>query len=159
MKKLVSYVILTLLFTQCANQQSTVQKKLPFEITEKTYQYLVGGRKETGNAVHLHIKGDLKQFGVQFVSVFFHNKETPVNTLINDKSFIIDFTLHEPVKQDRISSGIPLDEYGNPLPKDPNDQIPFKLGKDEAVIHYNIKGKEYYYKVSGIKELKSVYYE
>jgi hypothetical protein len=158
-KYLIPIMFISILFVQCGSKQSAVQKKVPFEITEKTYQVMVGGREETGNSVRLRITGELKEFGVQFVAVFFHNKEIPVKTIINDKTFIIDVMLHEPQKKDFNMSSDATGEYGNEPPKTGDEDFPFKLNEDEAVIQYHVVGKEYYHKVTGIKKLDSVTFE
>jgi hypothetical protein len=60
-----------------------------------------------------------------------------------------------------ITEDILVDEIrrdGDAKQKDTSDDIPFELKDDEAVIVYQINGRDYYYKVSNIEKKETIYY-
>lgn len=148
---------LILMISSCGNQKSVVQKKTPFEIVQKTYQDWTGG-KEGATGTRLYLKGQLKSPNVHFESVFFHGREEKVNAMFNNGMFEIDVNLVNAPKKDLKMTGNPAGEYGNEAPATQKEGIPFKLNKDEAVIYYTINAKDYYKKITGIKELEPVIY-
>ena len=159
MKKisLLLFLILSLALTQCGQQKGVVQKNVPFSITEKTYQMWIGG-KEGSNGTFLRIKGDIKPYGVQFISVFFHNKEQKVNATFQDGTFTIESNFFSK-KDDMNMTGNPAGEYGNKVPTDKDADFPFDIKSNEAVLYYRLNGKEYYYKVTDIKKLDNKIFE
>ena len=46
----------------------------------------------------------------------------------------------------------------NEVAKKDSDGIPFELEDDQAVLVYQINGKDFYYKISDIEKLETVYY-
>jgi hypothetical protein len=117
----------------------------------------VGG-KEGSSGTFLRIKGDLKPSGVHFMSVFFHNREQKVNATFQDGTFTIESNFFNK-KDDRNMTGDPVGEYGNKVPSDKENDFPFELNDDEAVLYYHVNGKEYYFKVTGIKRLDNRIFE
>ena len=159
MKKisLLIFMISAFALSSCSQQKGVVQKNVPFTITEKTYQMWVGG-KEGSSGTFLRIKGDLKPSGVHFMSVFFHNREQKVNATFQDGAFTIESNFFNK-KDDRNMTGDPVGEYGNKVPSDKENDFPFELNDDEAVLYYHVNGKEYYFKVTGIKRLDNRIFE
>lgn len=145
--------------TQCKSQDNLLQKKTPFNITEKTYQYWIGG-KEGSSGTNLVIKGDYDLSPLHFDTVFFQNREEKITAEFNSNQFQIFLriaSIDDPEKKNLIMSKNPEDEYGNKIPVKTKN-IPFDLKEDEAVLLYNVNGKEYYYKVIGIKKLETIIY-
>ncbi len=160
MKKisLLIFLFSTIALTQCSQQKGVVQKNIPFTITEKTYQMWVGG-KEGSSGTFLRIKGDIKPYGVQFMSVFFHQKEQKVNATFQDGTFTIESNFFNKEKDDMNMTGNPSGEYGNKVPAAKDTDFPFDLKNNEAVLYYHVNGKEYYYKVTDIKKLENKIFE
>jgi len=156
MKKISLLILLisAMALTQCGEQKGVVQKNVPFTITEKTYQNWIGG-KEGASGTFLRIKGDVKPYGIQFMSVFFHHKEQKVNATFEDGTFTIESNFFSK-KNDMNMTGDPSGEYGNKVPAaDKDADFPFDLKSNEAVLYYHVNGKEYYYKVTDIKKLEN----
>jgi len=162
MKKIsliIIFIISASSLTQCKSQDSLIQKKTPFNVTEKTYQNWIGG-KEGSSGTNLIIKGDYDLSPLHFETVFFQNKEEKIIAEFNSNQFEIFLriaTINDPEKKNLIMSKNPKDEYGNTIPFK-NKNIPFDLKEDEAVLLYNVNGKEYYYKITGIKKLETIHY-
>ncbi len=146
-------IITTFSLVQCKSQDSVVQKDVPFTINKKTYQYWTGG-KEGSSGTDLIIKGNYDLSPLHFDSIFFHNKQEKVSAQVNSNMYTIYIRVID--KKDLNMSNNPVDEYGNPIPA--TKSIPFDLKEDEAVLVYNISGKEYYYKITGIVKLDPINY-
>ncbi len=153
MKKLIFIIFLSpVILIQCGQQKNVIQKNLPFHITEKTYQNWIGG-VEGSNRTYLRLKGDIKPSNIQFVSIFFHNREQKVNALFQGDTFTIENNFFQK-KEDMNMTGDPAGEYGNKPPVDQKENdFPFDLKDNEAVLYYHVNGKDYYYKVTDIKKL------
>lgn len=151
-------VLTTFSLTQCKSQDSVVQKKAPFSITEKTYQYWTGG-KEGSSGTNLVLKGNYDLSPLHFDAIFFQNREEKIVAEFNSEQFVIFLRIAtiDSDKKNLIMSKDPKDEYGNSVPVKTKN-IPFDLKEDEAVLLYNVKGKEYYYKINGIKRLETINY-
>jgi|LGVD01.1.fsa_nt_gb hypothetical protein len=151
-------ILTTFSLTRCKSQDSVIQKKVPFTITEKTYQHWIGG-KEGSSGTNLVLRGKYDLSPLHFDTVFFQNREEKIAAEFNSNIFTI-FLRIATIDSDKANlkmSKDPKDEFGNPVPVKTKN-IPFDLKEDEAVLLYNVKGKEYYYKISGIKKLETVYY-
>jgi len=147
-------LILILSFTNCKTQN--VNQKVPFTITEKTYFYWVGGKKgSTGTKIV--IKGVQKTTNVNFPTIFFQNHEYKLSTEINNSGFTLIGNFSELIKKDMNMYGDPVGEYGNEAPNIKKN-IPFDLEKNEAVLVYSINGKDFYHKITEIKQLETVNY-
>jgi hypothetical protein len=160
MKNISLFILLItgMALTQCSSQKEVVQKNVPFSITEKFYQNWVGG-KEGSSGTYLKIKGDIKPSTVQFVSVFFHNREQKVNAMFQNGTFTIESNFFQK-KDDMNMTGDPAQEYGNKVPvADKDEDFPFELKDNEAVLYYNVSGKDYYYKIVDIKKLENRIFE
>ena len=147
-------VIIFLGFTQCKSQKAV--QKAPFTITEKTYFYWVGGKKGS-TGVNIKIVGNFDTTNLAFSSIYFQNREYKVVPEFRDKKFILIGRYETLNKKDIIMHQNPAQEFGNEPPMT-EKKIPFDLQNDEAIIVYSINGKDFYYKVNGIKQLDTVYY-
>lgn len=143
--------ILFLSFSQCKSQD--VKEKVPFTIIEKTYFYWVGGKKGT-NGLNIKIVGNFNTTNLDFTTIYFQNREYKVVpqfsadkfTLIGSYSVLnTKEILAEQDIENKTSEG--------------NEKILSELENDEAIIVYAINGKNYYYKINGVKKLETVYYQ
>jgi len=146
-------LIVILSFTNCKTQN--VDQAPPFTIHEKTYFYWVGGKKGTAGT-EIRIKGVKTTTNVEFPTIFFQNHEYKIATEININGFVLIGNSTELIKKDMIMHEDSAGEYGNTAPNE--KKIPFDLQKDEAVLVYSINGKDFYHKITGIKQLETVNY-
>lgn len=75
---------------------------------------------------------------------------------MNGNDFVLSATKSEFTQPDRIMSADPKAEYGNQSPP-VSKNIPFELEDDEAVLLYSVNGLDSYHKITGLKELETVY--
>ena len=89
-----------------------------------------------------------------FESVFFRDKEIKLSPLFsgNNFEFTADYSIAYEEKDDRQMINTARGEYGNKPPV--KSENPFDLKDDEAVILYNVKGKQSYYKISDMQMLE-----
>ena len=147
------FFILLLNFTSCKTQN--VKKEVPFTVTEKTYFNWAGGKK-ANQGITIKIAGTYETTNLYISNIYFQNQKFEVTPEINGNTFTLVGNISN-LKQDMNMSGNSLDEYGNKPPKIEKD-FPFDLKKDEAVIEYSISQQTYFFKVTGVKQLETVYY-
>ncbi len=154
--KTISYTIIFtifLSFTQCKTQ--SVQKDIPFTVNEKTYFKWAGGKKGD-QGLTIKIVGNFDTTNLAFSNIFFQNHKYKVVPEIRSNTFTL-IGNRSSLKQDLNMSGNSIDEYGNKLPNLDKD-FPFDLQKDEAVIEYSVSQQTFFFKVTGVKQLETVYY-
>ena len=154
-KSVIYFIFFTLFlnFTSCKTQN--IQKEAPFNIIEKSYFKWAGGKK--GNqGTTIKIVGEFETSSLDFSAVYFQNYHFKVVPEFRGSTFTL-IGNRSSYKKDMNMSGNATEEYGNTPPKIDED-FPFDLQKDEAVIEYSINGQVYFSKVEGIKQLKTVYY-
>ena len=157
LKKTSIYFIIAIMlfgFTQCKSQK--IEQEVPFKITEKTYFYWVGGRKGS-TGINIKIIGNFDADNVEFTNLYFKEKAYKIVPEFKENGFTIIGSYSKLNKKDLILHQDPAKEFGNEPPII-EKKIPYDLQNDEALIVYTIKGKEFYYKVSGVKQLATVYY-
>ena len=147
-------VIVSFLMAFTLERNIISQKKAPFKINEKSYFYWVGGKKAT-NGFKIQLVGTFETRNLEFSTIYFHNRELKVVPQISTNGFTLvgGYTILN-------TKDVLAEEYNqNELNKE-NDSsdIPFELDEDEAVIVYQINGKDFYYKVKDIKKLETVFY-
>ncbi len=147
-------VIISFGFTQCKSQK--VAEKAPFKITEKTYFYFAGGKKGT-NGTTIKIVGNATSLNLGFTTIFFQNHEYKIIPEFKGEKFILVGSNTEITKNDLNMHQDAASEYGNEAPKF-EKKIPFDLEKNQAILVYRINGKDFYYKITEIKQLATVYY-
>jgi len=156
MIKTISYFVffvLILNFTNCKTQN--VQQNVPFTITEKSYFNWAGGKKGTQGTT-IKIVGNFDTTTLYFTKIYFQNHQYEVVPEINSNTFTL-VGMRSNLKKDINMSGNAIDEYGN-TPPTLDKEFPFDLLKDEAIIEYSTNQKTYFHKVTGIKQLETVYY-
>ena len=148
-----AFLVIFMNFIRCKSQK--FQKKAPFTITEKTYFDWVGGQKGSQGTT-INIIGEFKKNTPEFSSIYFQKHKYTIVPQIKGNTFSLtgNSSIFE---QEMTMSDNNVDEYGNKPPKLDKD-FPFNLQKNEAVIEYEIKGKTYFYTVTEIKQLETVYY-
>jgi hypothetical protein len=152
MKKIILLALFVFAFKAC-KVNSEVSNQAPFTFNKKTYQeYTVPYEGKKG--ITLHFQGELIQPNVYFESVFFRDKEIKLSPLFsgNNFEFTADYFIGYEEKEDRQMINTPYGEYGNKPPVKSDN--PFDLKDDEAVILYNVKGKQSYYKISDLQMLE-----
>ncbi|VAW11627.1 hypothetical protein MNBD_BACTEROID05-1234 [hydrothermal vent metagenome] len=140
-------------FTKCKTQN--VDQKIPFRISEKVYFYWVGGRKGSSGTTII-IKGVQETTNLYFPNIYFQNHKYDLKNELNDDGFTLTANVSELVKAGLKMDADPAGEYGNTPPV--TKKIPFDLAQNEAVLVYAISGKNYYHKITGIKQLETVKY-
>ncbi len=155
-KKIWISIVLAILifnFTNCKTQN--VDQKVPFKISEKTYFYWVGGKKGSSGTTII-IKGVQQTTNLYFPNIYFQNYKFDLSNELTDGGFILTANVSELVKEGLKMDADAAGEYGNKPPV--TKKIPFDLEKNEAILVYTINGKNYYHKITGIKQLETVNY-
>lgn len=149
------FTILTifLTFTHCKTQSGM---KAPFSITEKSYFYWVGGKKGS-NGTSIKIVGNFETTNVDFPKLYFQNKEYQIVPEITGNKFTLVGNHSAITNENIVMHRDPKQEFGN-QPSSAEKKIPFELEKNEAILVYSINGKDFYYKVTDIKQLETVTY-
>ncbi|MCK4562815.1 MAG: hypothetical protein KAT78_07910 [Flavobacteriaceae bacterium] len=149
-------LVLIILFSLTKCKTQVVKQKAPFEIVEKTYFYFAGGKKGT-NGTTIKLVGKANTLNLGFTTIFFQNHEYKIIPEFNTEKFILVGSNTEIRKNDLNMHRDAVEEYGNEVPK-LEKKFPFDLEKNEAVLVYRINGEDFYYKITDIKQLKTVYY-
>lgn len=152
MKKIIPFLMIAMLANACkVNSGGT--EKAPFKFNKKTVQeYVIPYEGKKG--ITLHFQGELIHPNVYFESVFFKDKEIKLSPIFsgNNFEFTADYAIGYEDKDDRQMINTARGEYGNKPPV--KSENPFDLKDNEAVILYNVKGKQSYYKVSDMQMLE-----
>lgn len=148
------FLIVFFSLIQCKTQM--VEQKAPFEITEKTYFNFVGGKKGS-NGTTIKVVGNANTLNLHFTTIFFQDHEYKIVPEFKGEKFILIGSKTEIIKDDIIMHHDPAKEFGNQVPK-LKKKIPFELEDTEAVLVYRVNGEDFYYKITGVKQLKTVYY-
>jgi hypothetical protein len=136
--------------------ETNLQKKVPFTIVKKSYFYWVGGKKGT-NGFKIQIVGTFNTTNLDFHTIYFQNKELKVVPIYQNEKFTIEGGFTTLNTEDILAEE--LSQNNNDTPKDDSIDIPFELENDQAVLVYSINGKTFYYKISDIPKLETVYYQ
>ena len=149
------FILVALIFFGFAIHQNVYsQKKAPFTIVEKSYFYYVSGKKAT-NGFKIQIIGTFDTTNLEFTTIYFQNRELKIVPNFHLEKFTIvgGYTTLS-------SNDVLVDEIAisGEVAKNDGDDIPFELEDDQAVLVYQINGKDFYYKISDIKKLETVYY-
>lgn len=146
---LVAAVVLILSFLQCKTQ--AVNHEIPFTITEKTYHYWASGVKGT-NGIEIKIVGNFNTTNLSFTTIYFQNREYQIIPRFQASRFTLigNYSVLN-------TSEVLMDKADENSKSKANDNIPFELEEDEALLVYTISRKNYYFKVQGVKKLENVY--
>ncbi len=143
-------------FSQCNGEQ--FDKKAPATITQSFHQQWVGGLPGS-NGILITIKLDIPKKKITFDSIYFNGKTVKLSSNIHENGITLTGNFVYTTKQnDIIMNADPKKEFGN-TPTKARADVPFELQHGEAVISYIIKKKTRYYKLSGIKKAKPIYYQ
>ena len=154
---IVSSILIMTLFTQCGSAQQ-FDKKAPFTINKAYFQEWMGGRGSTGTTITLELTEPLSD-KIIIDSLFFKNKTTPLSISNYKTKHTVtgNFISTRAVNRDLIMHADSQKEMANKVPET-SSLFPFELSDNECVISYFIKDKKHYYKVTGLKKEKTVYY-
>jgi hypothetical protein len=155
LKNVTLFLFIALLsFGFAPHQNDFSQKKVPFIIVEKSYFYYVSGKKAT-NGFKIQIVGTYDTTNLEFTTIYFQNRELKIipNFHLDKFTLVGGYTTLS-------SKDILVDEIAlnNEVAKKDSNDIPFELEDDQAVLVYQINGKDFYYKISDIEKLETVYY-
>lgn len=150
--KLFGILLLALSFGQCASVK--MEKNPPFKIESAKYTKPTGD-KGNYKTTDLLIKYSANT-PVDFQKVYFQNKIT--NAVVKQKGDeqFIEASFTNQVKKDIILHEDPREEFGN-SPTPPQEELPFKLKDNEAVISYTKNGKTHYVKIENVIGKHDVY--
>jgi len=168
-----SILIVTIFSLYGCSSQKKFTISPPFSINNPSYQQYAGGREESGTGFILQFPVDLEEGNeVKFLDVFFRGHVLNADLEGEEgetRRIICNYkNTDEEKKPDIIMHSDPKKEVGNQPPgsiSKENEDFPFDLKKDEAVISYkNITGdpqksKVAYFKISGIKTKPSLIYK
>ena len=159
MKKILSISILALIsmsFSQCSSAQ--FDKNAPTTITKSFYQDWVGGRPGSKGTL-VTIKMKTPETDIIFDSIYFNGKTVKLKSSYKENELTLTGNFIVSTKPNNlIMHADPKEEFGN-MPPQQVKKIPFELQKGEAVISYVINNKKRYYKLSGIKKMKTLFYQ
>lgn len=159
MKKFKNIIIFSLIailaFGFSPDREYFFQKEAPFTIIEKSYFYYVSGKKAT-NGFKIKLVGTYDSRNLNFTAIYFHNRELKVVPNVNIDKFTLVGGYTTFVSKDVLVEEIATNN--DVVKESSSDDIPFELEEDEAVIVYQINGRYYYYKVSDIEKLETVFY-
>ena len=152
--KLFGILILALSFTQCASMK--LEANPPFTIKSASYSHISGGLPGN-NILNLMIEFSTNE-NIDFKNVYFQNRI--IKAVIEkkqDKKYIAARykTSTSKNKIDLVLNAEPKKEYGNTAKEQEN--FPFKLKDNEAIVSYKTKNKIYYHKIKDIKKNKRVF--
>jgi hypothetical protein len=167
-----SIIILAVFSLYGCSSQKKLTPEPPFSINSPSYQKYVGGREESATGFKLQLPVEVNAgHEIKFLEVFFmgHVLESELEEEGEDRRVVCDYK--DPVenkKPDIIMHSDPKEEVGNQPPASINklnEDFPFDLNEDEAVLSYQIiggdrqKGKVNYFKITGIKKKPSLIYK
>ena len=140
-------------FTQCMHQK--FENKYPFTITSATYTSIFGGMPGS-NSIDLRLTFSASE-NIQFDQLFFLNRTTKaiLETKGNTKYIVGRYsTSPKEVKNNLVMHGDSKKEYGN---KPLQDNFPFVLKENQAVLSYKEGTKIKYVKIEKIQEGKQIF--
>ena len=143
-------------FSQCKGEQ--FDKKAPATIIQSFHQQWVGGVPGSkGTLVTIELKTPEKE--IVFDSIYFNGKTVKLSSNTHENGITLTGNFISYTKQnDVIMNADPKKEFGN-TPTKARAGVPYDLQQGEAVISYTIKKKTRYYKLTGIKKAKPIYYQ
>lgn len=156
--KLLSVLLLTISFTQCAS--SKFDKNPPFTIEKAIVNHWVGGVEgASGTNVLIYLN---KMPNVTFQNIYFNNKIEKIQhkkTAQGTPILVGYFTKNSKIaSNDMILDADHKKEFGNQLPQ-AVQKFPFELKENEAVISYKKDEKTLYYKVKNIQQEQQQFYK
>lgn len=166
MNKMPLYTFILILGLFGCSSQKKLVEQAPFVVGGPTCQEYAAGRPEGGSGLILRIPLETLPSRIQFGKVYFRGRVlTPQLETENGSSVLIcKFEREEAIVQkDIIMHADPMEEVGNQPPvmlKEKEEDFPFELNSDEAVLEYKLEGKRKsrFVKIIGIKEKTPLIY-
>ncbi|WP_299119499.1 hypothetical protein [uncultured Tenacibaculum sp.] len=154
--KLFGILILAFTFTQCASMK--MDSNPPFSVKSATYTHITGGLPGN-NSLDLIIEFTSED-SVDFEKVFFQNRVTKaVIEKKQDKQHIAARynTSTDQDRKDLTLHADPKEEHGNTASAKSENDFPFELKENEAIVTYKVGTKIHYYKIENIKKGEKVF--
>jgi len=150
--KNISTIILIIFLTSCKSKEVT-STKIPFEITNATYNYWYGGR-EGVRGIAVKIAGTNLKKKIVFNTLYYKDKKAKIYTEIKENKLLLSANIDTSNRRiDHKNHASPQEEYGNKAPIKPK----YNLKEGEAVIEYTQKNKELFFKIT-LSKKEAVYY-
>ena len=151
--KLLGVIFFALFFIQCATLK--LEENPPFTIKDASYANWVGGMPGSGG-INITFYYEANST-VVFDSIYFKGRKTKVQLRKDRKGTNLFGKFYRKTKNnnDLELNKDATKEYGNKPPKN-EDEFPFQLKENEAIITYKEEGKTKYYKVENIKKGKRI---
>lgn len=149
--KSILILILTTTVLSCASSKN-MDNRLPLEIGDVYYQESIDEESKGNAGITIFIPVISNINNIKLDSIYFRGQQASLKLV--DNVFVGQFESLDNQKQDIIMSNEPFAEYGNQAPKIASKRN-LELGKDEALVSYNIGEKTNYFKIYNIikKEL------
>ncbi len=139
------FILFGIFTVSCNSNKPVFEENPPFKVQAASYQYWLAGVQEAGRGIHIELNFSEIGQGVSIENIYFRGQK---HLLIQDKNdqktFRASYTF--PPKEDVILDSDSVMEMDNPRPALDNE-YPFHLKPDEAVIAYAKNGKTVHYKV------------
>lgn len=140
------FAVVGLFTLSCNSNKPAFEENPPFVIQEAFYQYWLAGVQEAGRGIQLELTFESIDPETTPDYLYFRGQKL---TLTQDKFSKKTFraSIKFPEKEDTILDANPAMEMNNPRPTLNND-FPFELKPDEAVIAYAKSNKTRHFKVT-----------
>jgi hypothetical protein len=140
------FILIGIFIVSCNSNKPVFQENPPFTLQQASYQYWLAGVQEAGRGIHIELNFEEIQQGVKVENIYFRGQK---HILIQDKNdrntFRASYTF--PQKEDVILDSDSVMEMNNPRPTLDNE-FPFQLKPEEAVIAYSKNGKTVHHKLT-----------
>jgi hypothetical protein len=139
------FTLIGIFAVSCNSNKPVFEENPPFIVQEAFYQYWLAGVQEAGRGIHIELQFSEIGHGVEVENIYFRGqKHNLIQDKNNPKTFRVSYTF--PQKEDVILDSDSVKEMDNPRPALDNE-IPFQLKPDEAVIAYTKGGKTVHFKL------------
>ncbi len=158
-----TYMILalSLSITGCTSQKKLVAEP-PVTMGTATCQAWAGGRAETGSGMLLEIPIEETTVSESlFDKAYFRGKIAEVTVESTENGWVAKANFMNSNgmgKSDMVMDADPKNEVGNKPPQ-LAEKFPFELENDQCVLSFMQDGTTKYFKVTGIKEKKPLFYK
>ncbi len=135
-----------------------MQEKVSFTITNPFAQAWTGGQEEAGTGLNVQFTiQNLNKKEIVLKEFFFRGRKTTIEDIATDNNGLYIARFVNTVEKDIVLHKNHKKEAGNEPPKVQQD-FPFTLANDEAVISYEENGTLNYYKLKNIVDKFPLYY-
>lgn len=125
-------------FLQCSSAQK-LQENVSFKVEQPYFQNWIAGVKHGGSGINIFIPVTNLKTNIALDSLYFRGHKVLLETKPNNPNLFIGRILTEANQNEDFSTKT-------------EEEIPFDLKENEAVIIYTENDKKKYYKIKNIKE-------